>query len=224
MLLCIPAAAILVLSSLVPGQTACNVLKKAADDPDCQAFASPGQLIDVSETPTSTKEKMLKNLLACITAKKLTDKNRFYFKIRFSKEDSRLMERTGLMLAAEAGLNNIAKDFLHLQSDLDIRDYYGFTATILAAKNGNVDILDLISDAGGDMNDKTNIGNTALMFAAKNGYAHVVASLLQRHADTNLQRKSGWTALIDAARRGYESIVNALLKHGAKPNLQNDDG
>ena len=61
MLLCIPAAAILVLSSLVPGQTACNVLKKAADDPDCQAFASPGQLIDVSETPTSTKEKMLKS-------------------------------------------------------------------------------------------------------------------------------------------------------------------
>ena len=123
MLLCIPAAAILVLSSLVPGQTACNVLKKAADDPDCQAFASPGQLIDVSETPTSTKEKMLKNLLACITAKKLTDKNRFYFKVRYSKSPySILMERTGLMLAAEAGFHNIAQDFLHLRADVDIRD------------------------------------------------------------------------------------------------------
>ena len=78
-MLCIPAGAILVLSSLVPGQKALK--EAAAAGPDCQVFAS-GQLIDVSETPIPDKKRMLNNLLECIKTKKSMDINRFYFKAR----------------------------------------------------------------------------------------------------------------------------------------------
>ena len=173
MMLCILAGIILVLSSLVPGQEADGVLNAAAGGPDCQAFASPGQLMDVSETQITDKERILINLLACLKIKKSMDINRLYFRllVRYSKENSKLMKRTGLMLAAEAGLSNIAKDFLYLQPDVSIRDVYGYSAAILAGKNGNVDILNIILEAGVDKNDKTNSKETVLLHAAKNGHS-----------------------------------------------------
>ena len=190
----------------------------------CKIFDSSSKLIDVSGASTHRKVKLLNNLLACLATQKSLNKDGFYFQVRASETDARKLKRTGLMLAAEAGLSNIAEEFLHLHPKLSIKDFYGNTASIIAARNGNSDLLEVLLGLGADKNYQTGNGNTALIWAVRYDHVNIVITLLDRHADPNIVDNHGQTALYIAALEGLSSITNVLLQNGANPNIQRTSG
>ena len=138
--------------------------------------------------------------------------------------------------------------------DPNIVDKQGNTLLILAVREDNEAIVDVLLAARANPNMINGAGDTQLrlaafrgalpvvqklvkgralvnipdwsplMYAAYNGHAPVVNYLLENGAEVNAQANNGFTALIAAAKGGYENIVIALLKRGAKPNLVTDRG
>ena len=91
-----------------------------------------------------------------------------------------------------------------------------YTPLLLAAKNGNVEVMDPLIKAGADINGKTSNGTTALMFAAAAGNADAVNVLIDRGVDVNAAEPiRGLTALMFAAASDRAPIVALLAKHGA---------
>lgn len=99
----------------------------------------------------------------------------------------------------------------------------------LAAKNGDVDIVDMLVDAGANVNDRITGRMTALMIASIHGHLPVVRRLLARNASVHLiadtrgplqhgafpGNTDGFTALAFAALHERMSIVQELAEHGA---------
>lgn len=117
------------------------------------------------------------------------------------------------------------------ESNLDLQNEYGETRLMLAAREGNLDLIKTLIQAGVNLNLQNKHGETALIVAAKNGYTDIVDALIQAGANLDLQDNSarnggrferavGHTALMWAAHHGHIDIVNALLQAGANLNLQ----
>ncbi len=95
----------------------------------------------------------------------------------------------------------------------------GENALILAAKNGDVEIVNILLYAGASTDIAADNGMTALMYAVSYGYIDIVRSLLAQNANPNMRINSGPTALIQASALGYYSIVEMLLDAGANPQM-----
>ncbi|KAL7621996.1 hypothetical protein AAE478_007497 [Parahypoxylon ruwenzoriense] len=95
---------------------------------------------------------------------------------------------------------------------------------LYAAIHGNVEIIDLLLDAGADKDYQDSDKNTALQIAAFYGKCAAVKTLLLRRVDLDLKDSSGRTALCDAARRGFRKIVKLLLDAGADFNAKDKNG
>jgi ankyrin repeat protein len=91
----------------------------------------------------------------------------------------------------------------------------GLTALILAAREGNMESLKVLLDAGAPINQQSANGNTPLIVAAMNGNAQVINYLLERGADVNLANAQGWTPL-------YLTIKARTMEKGTMPNPQVD--
>jgi uncharacterized protein len=107
----------------------------------------------------------------------------------------------------------------------------GMTALMMAAAEGNSDIVEILLDRGVDVNQKSRSGGTALMWAATgnpedhlrtsklaSGKLATVQALLGKGAFVNAQDYDGMTALMVAAKAGNSDIVRALLQRGADVN------
>jgi ankyrin repeat protein len=114
--------------------------------------------------------------------------------------------------------------------DLNIRSKFGDTPIILAARNGSLDVLKILIEAGGDVNLKNSHGDTALHVATRLGKdGEEIVSFLCAFpgCDVNVQNSLGDTALHVATRLGEdrEEIVSFLC---ASPlcdvNVQNFHG
>ncbi|MBK9130781.1 MAG: ankyrin repeat domain-containing protein [Gammaproteobacteria bacterium] len=84
-----------------------------------------------------------------------------------------------------------------------------------AARNGQVDMIGLLLDAGAAPDARDAGGRTALHWAVENGYAEAVELLLAHGADTNIVARPDVTPLMLAVQGGRETIARALLEHGA---------
>ena len=101
----------------------------------------------------------------------------------------------------------------------------GFTALIIAASKGHVEILKILLNAGADTSIQNEHGATALHYAAQNGHVEILKALLDAGADVNIKCELyAGTALIIAASKGHVEIVKALLDSGADANIQNELG
>lgn len=89
----------------------------------------------------------------------------------------------------------------HLPADATTND--GQTALMLAARNGDLCIMDLLIRSGVQIDKQDAQGETALMKAAYHGHVMAVDLLLARGADAGLRSLAGHTAL-DMARKGAE--------------------
>ncbi len=108
------------------------------------------------------------------------------------------------------------------------------TALMLAAQNGNLQIVDALLDRPGAKLDKKDLdGNTALSLATIAGQYEIVATLLEHKGiDVNSQNSHGSTALILAAtakggRKENEakiSIAELLLIEGANGSIKDHEG
>ncbi len=91
------------------------------------------------------------------------------------------------------------------------------TPLMLAAERGQLEILQVLLDAGVNVNEATtDHGYTALVFACNN--ADAVKVLLNAGADANAKNHSGVTVLMYAAMDGDLGAVKALLDAGADVN------
>ena len=89
-----------------------------------------------------------------------------------------------------------------------------FTAIMLAAAEGHVEVVRILADAltAEQINTATNMGNTALTFAALRGHDDMVEILTKKLTAEQINKagKDGLTALMLAARNGHYKVVKIL--------------
>ncbi|KAK8143430.1 hypothetical protein G3M48_007254 [Beauveria asiatica] len=100
--------------------------------------------------------------------------------------------------------------------DVNAEDYYGNSATILAADNGHPMVVEALLDTGKvDVNSKNIRHESALMRACVNGHTEVVKILLSRAGvDVNAKDCIGNSAIGLAANNGHLMVVEALFDTG----------
>ena len=105
-------------------------------------------------------------------------------------------------------------------------DEDNFTVLMIASRQGHLDIVKILLDAGVNLRavDNTN-GFTALIWAAEGGHPEVVQILLSAGAKLNAASSTGKTALHMAAWQGRLAATKALLAAGANLNAADkEDG
>ena len=96
---------------------------------------------------------------------------------------------------------------------------------MFAARNGNIEMAEMLVAAGAAVDQAARDGTTALLVAAgsfaisKEGYERVGGFLLDRGADPHVKALP-YTALHAAIATGKPGLVNALIAHGADPNAR----
>lgn len=89
------------------------------------------------------------------------------------------------------------------------------TPLLLACKNYNNVIVELLLENDVNVDNKNNLGMTPLMYACIGSHADLMESLLLRGANPNEQNLDGKTPLIYACSLCPPSHVRLLLSHGA---------
>jgi hypothetical protein len=79
-----------------------------------------------------------------------------------------------------------------------------------AAFNGNIDIAEVLIDAGANLNILSNSSVTPLFTAAKRGHLEIVKLLVEKGADVAVECTDGMTAQSIALEEGYQEIAGYL--------------
>ncbi|KAH0561961.1 hypothetical protein GP486_003333 [Trichoglossum hirsutum] len=97
-------------------------------------------------------------------------------------------------------------------------------ALILASREGQRDIVQILLEKGGGVEERDKRGGTALHAAAERGRDEVVLLLLKKGADIRAKDNGEQTALHRAASRGHEAAVQLLLSKSANVAAKDNDG
>mgnify|MGYP001494184433 CR=1 FL=1 len=114
----------------------------------------------------------------------------------------------------------------------------GATPLLLAAMDGNVDVMRVLAEAGADPRLGTEENTTPLMVAAGLGQVPAETRVAERDsleaveflwklgagADVNVTNVVGRTALHGAAHIRSDAIVQLLVDHGAQVNVEDQQG
>jgi ankyrin repeat protein len=127
-----------------------------------------------------------------------------------------------LVLAAREKSDNVAKVLMaNPKIDLEKLDAAGENAMMLAALNGDAELVKALIDKGAEVNKK---GWAPLHYAAANGHDDIVRMLLDESAYIDAGSPNGTTPLMMAARGNYLSTVKVLLDAGADSRIKNQLG
>uniref|UniRef100_A0A672HML3 Ankyrin repeat and death domain containing 1B n=1 Tax=Salarias fasciatus TaxID=181472 RepID=A0A672HML3_SALFA len=129
--------------------------------------------------------------------------------------EQKVENEDGLNIMHCAAMNNHTDIVEYIISDLQMKeldkeDQSGNRAFAQAAKNGCVEMLEMLMDTY-DM--ATMKGDTPLHLAARNGHLDAVQLLLQSFDTRDEVNMDGETALYQAADHGHEECVRALLEN-----------
>lgn len=94
--------------------------------------------------------------------------------------------------------------------NVNIVNQEGDSPLMVAAKVGNLRILDIILSHNPDINARNQEGKTALMIAAESGQSQVVEKLLAHKADPTLKDNSDNTALKLASTYGHYTVAEYI--------------
>jgi ankyrin repeat protein len=95
---------------------------------------------------------------------------------------------------------DVIRILLEKGADINVRDKWGRTALMIAAKSGQSEIVRLLLDWEADLHARDERGYTAMMYAAWKGHSEIVRMLLDRGADVNgADLKTGYTSVLLAA-------------------------
>ncbi|XP_067660904.1 ankyrin repeat domain-containing protein 50-like [Haliotis asinina] len=109
--------------------------------------------------------------------------------------------------------------------DINSRVKCGRTAVMLAAGNGNKDLVQLFVDKGADVSLLDKTGDNILHCACRGGGAEVLKYILSKDmVDINSLGHRKRTPVIVAAERGQKEVVELLVKHGADLSLSERSG
>ncbi len=110
--------------------------------------------------------------------------------------------------------------FLQQHGDPNSASADGTTALVWAVDRDNLEIAELLIQAGANVKASNRYGVAPLSRACVYGNPAVVGLLLNAGADPNTASPEGETALMTASRSGNLEVVNSLLAHGANVNAK----
>lgn len=132
---------------------------------------------------------------------------------------------------------DVVRKFLELEINVNVTNTKGNSALIIAAKEHNKGIVQLLLSKGADSNLKNDQGSTPLMYAAttplhnsaykamKAVYVDIMRELLNANADVNALDQDGNTVLHTAAWADEDgNAVQLLLDAGADANIASKSG
>uniref|UniRef100_A0A8C5KNB8 Kinase D-interacting substrate of 220 kDa n=1 Tax=Jaculus jaculus TaxID=51337 RepID=A0A8C5KNB8_JACJA len=111
------------------------------------------------------------------------------------------------------------KALLEKCKDVDERNECGQTPLMIAAEQGNLEIVKELIKNGANCTLEDLDNWTALISASKEGHVHVVEELLKCGVDLEHRDMGGWTALMWACYKGRTDVVELLLSNGANPSV-----
>ncbi|MCW3053500.1 MAG: Ankyrin [Chthonomonadales bacterium] len=100
----------------------------------------------------------------------------------------------------------------------------GATALMIAAGNGETQVIKALLDRKDNPNAVDGDGATALIYAARTGKAEAVTLLLQAGSGVDVADSRGRTSLMYAAENGFTACADRLLAGKANVNMQDKTG
>jgi ankyrin repeat protein len=97
-----------------------------------------------------------------------------------------------------------------------------WTALLIASRDGNLDIVDLLIKAGVNLHIRNKYGGSAIYVACQNGHIAIVEYLLKNGSNVEDKNKAGWTPLFTASEKGHLNVVDVLVKNHAKTNHKDE--
>jgi hypothetical protein len=97
------------------------------------------------------------------------------------------------------------------------------TGLMIAAWEGNLELMELFVSRGANVNRTNANGEQALLFAAWRGHLEAARWLLERGAQPN-RRGLQWSALHYAVFAGHDKVAQFLLERGADINARSTNG
>jgi uncharacterized protein len=133
-----------------------------------------------------------------------------------------LDQGTMLIIAAREKSVNVASALLKLnQVDVNKEAKNGESALMLAAFNGDLDLVKALVKRGAQVNKPM---WTPLHYAAANGQLSVVEFLVENHAYIDAESPNNTTPLMMAARHKHITVMRWLTENGADPTYANQQG
>ena len=127
-----------------------------------------------------------------------------------------------LIEAAEADDTTEASRLIELGVDVNTKNEMDLTPLMIAARNGNMDLVRLLVDSNADINlEDQALGYSAFIWAGPGGHTDVAQLLLEAGADINAQYR-GRTALHLAAASGQLEFTQFLIDSGADLNVTSE--
>ncbi len=126
-------------------------------------------------------------------------------------------------------------DFGETISAAPAKQWGGLTALHFAVREGDLNTVKVLVDAGADVNQVSEFGWTPLLTATQNRYYQIGKFLLEHGANPNIANEGGWNPLYIATdNRNIEGgdyptrkpdmphldFITLLLENGANPNLR----
>jgi uncharacterized protein len=127
-----------------------------------------------------------------------------------------------LIIAAREKSINVANSLLKLtQVDVNKQTKTGESALMLAAFNGDLDLVKALIKRGAQINKPQ---WTPLHYAAANGQLSVVEFLVENNAYIDAESPNNTTPLMMAARHKHITVMRWLAENGADPTYTNQAG
>jgi ankyrin repeat protein len=105
--------------------------------------------------------------------------------------------------------------------DANTVDRTGQPVLHIAAREGNLEVLRVLVQAGADIDKRNAMKETPIMLAALGGHVKLVEFLISREAQIN---HPGWTPLLYAATNGQTEVIKVLLENHAYIDSSSPNG
>ncbi|KAF5296874.1 hypothetical protein FQA39_LY12392 [Lamprigera yunnana] len=127
--------------------------------------------------------------------------------------------------ATKHGLEEIVEFLINSKAiDVNSCNIFGITSLMLASRNGNVNIIKMLLNAGAFVNAVDDTGLSAFYHCIKSNNQHLIQILNQRGADIDIRDVYGITPLLYSIKKSNWNVTNRLLDIGANPNICSYNG